>query len=74
MTQFEEKVLKDLAELKIHMRWLVGDGNEGKMQQLEQRMEKHEAALQRIGGIGATIGVLITIAHVAMEYWRVVHR
>ena len=34
MSDFEQKVLSDLAEVKAHMRWLVGNGNEGKMQEL----------------------------------------
>jgi len=50
MTNFEERVLRDLGELKAHMRWLVGNGNEGKIQELEARIRKHEAALQRTAG------------------------
>ena len=34
MSDFEQKVLSDLAEVKAHMRWLVGNGNEGKVQEL----------------------------------------
>ena len=47
MSDFEQKVLSDLAEVKAHMRWLVGNGNEGKMQELEERVGRHEAFLQR---------------------------
>ncbi len=50
MTNFEERVLRDLGELKAHMRWIVGNGNEGKIQELETRIQKHEAALQRTAG------------------------
>ncbi len=74
MTQFEEKVLKDLAELKVHMRWVVGNGNQGKMQELEQRIERQEASTQRLAGVGAALGLLITMAHVAIDYLRVAHR
>ena len=37
MTNFEERVLRDLGELKAHMRWIVGNGNEGKIQELESQ-------------------------------------
>jgi hypothetical protein len=74
MTQFEERVLRDLSELKANMRWLVGDGNEGKMQELEVRMQKHEAAMQKLGGICAAFGVLITVVHVVLDALRTVHR
>ena len=73
MNDFEERVLRDLAELKAHMSWLVGSGNEGKMQELEQRVRKHEQALQRLGGMGAAFGVLLTLVHVAIDYLRVRH-
>jgi len=67
MTNFEEKVLRDLGELKTHMRWIVGNGNEGKIQELEIRIQKHEAALQRTAGIGVAVGVLLTIMHLALD-------
>jgi hypothetical protein len=73
MNDFEEKVLTDLAELKAHMRYLVGSGNEGKMQELDGRVQRNEAQLQRMGGIGAAFGVLLTLLHVAFDYLRV-HR
>jgi hypothetical protein len=41
MSDFERKVLSDLAELKAHMRWVVGNGNEGKIQELEARVQRH---------------------------------
>lgn len=72
MTSFEEKVLRDLGELKTHIRWIVGNGNEGKMQELEARIHQQEATLQRITGIGAAIGGLLTLIHVACDYLRVV--
>ncbi len=59
--------------LKAHMRWIVGNGNEGKIQELECRIRKHEAALQRTAGIGVAVGVLLTIMHIAIDSLRVVH-
>jgi hypothetical protein len=74
MTQFEERVLTDLAELKAHMSWLVGNGNEGKMQELEQRVKRQEISLYRLGGVGAAVGGALTIVHLALDYLKVVHR
>lgn len=71
MNDFEEKVLTDLAELKAHMRYLVGSGSEGKMQELDVRVQRNEAQLQRMGGIGAAFGVLLTLVHLAVDYLRV---
>jgi hypothetical protein len=62
-----------VQELKTHMRWIVGNGNEGKIQELECRIRKHEAALQRTAGIGVAAGVLLTIVHIAIDSLRVVH-
>jgi hypothetical protein len=71
MNDFEERVLTDLSELKAHMRYLVGTGNEGKMQELELRIQRNESQLQRLGGIGAAVGVLITLLQLAFAYLRV---
>lgn len=73
MNDFEERVLRDLSELKAHMSWLVGTGNDGKMQELEGRVRKHDESLQRLSGVGAALGVLLTFVHVAIDYLRV-HR
>lgn len=73
MTDFEERVLRDLAELKTHMSWLVGAGNEGKMQDLEERVRHHDESLQRLRGVGAGFGVLLTLVHLAIDYLKV-HR
>jgi hypothetical protein len=73
MTNFEERVLRDLGELKAHMRFIVGSGNEGKIQELEVRIQKHEAALQRTAGLGVAAGVLLTLIHLAVDSLRLVH-
>lgn len=73
MNDFEERVLRDLGELKAHMRWIIGSGNEGKIQEMEDRLQKHEAYLQKVGGIGAAFGVLITLVHLAFDYLKVSH-
>jgi hypothetical protein len=71
INEFEQKVLADLSELKAHMRWLVGNGNPGVFQELERRVEEHEKFVQRAGGIGAALGVILTLVHLAIDYMRV---
>ena len=70
MSEFEQKVLTDLAELKAHMRWVVGNGNEGKMQELAERVERHEAYLQRFTGVASAMACLLTLFHFAIDYLR----
>jgi len=70
INEFEQKVLADLSELKAHMRWLVGNGKAGMIQELERRVEEHEKFVQRAGGIGAAVGVALTIIHLAIDYMR----
>jgi hypothetical protein len=55
------------------MRWIVGNGNEGKIQELETRIQKHEAALQRTAGLGLAAGILLTIVHLALDSMRAIH-
>ena len=54
MNEFEAQVLSDLSVLKTQMTGLMGDGNGGRLADLERRMERHEeqelAARQRICG------------------------
>lgn len=73
LTEFEQKVLSDLAELKVHMRWIIGNGNEGKMQELEQRVDRHEAYVQRFAGVATAVGSLLTLFHLAIDYLRFRH-
>jgi hypothetical protein len=70
MTEFEKQVLEDLAELKAHMRSLVGNGQPGRVQELEVRVQKHEAFVQRAGGLGAALAALATVVHFALDYLR----
>ena len=77
MTEVEERILAELtevksslAEVRAHLRWLLGDGNPGLIAQLEERVERHEAYVQKAAGVGAVLAVLLTIAHLAMDYFR----
>lgn len=71
MTEFEKQVLEDLTELKTEMRLLVGNGQPGRLQRLEQRVERHEKFVQRAGGVGAALAALLTLIHLAIDYLRV---
>jgi hypothetical protein len=73
MTDFERQVLADLAQLKAQMHDLLGDGQPGRLRRLEERVERHESLVQRATGIGALIAGLLTLLHVALEYFRVRH-
>jgi len=73
LTDFEQTVLSDLASLKADMRWLVGNGNQGKMQELEERVDRHEAYLQRFTGVATALASLLTLFHLAIDYLRFKH-
>ena len=70
MTDFEKTVLADLAELKAHMRYLVGSGIDGRVHELADRVNRHERFIQRTGGIAAAIAGLLTLLHVGIDYLR----
>jgi hypothetical protein len=70
MSDFEQKVLAGLSEVKAHVRWLVGNGNEGKIQELQEQVTRHEAFLQRFTGIATALACLLTIVHFAIDLLR----
>jgi hypothetical protein len=67
MTDFEGAVLAVLAVLKNQMKEVVGNGHPGRLAQLEDRILDHERALQRMKGIAAAFGGILTFAHVAID-------
>jgi hypothetical protein len=73
MSEFEKQVLADLAELKANMRWLVGNGKAGVIQDLATRVDRHERLLQRAGGLAAAAAGFVTLVHVAIDYLRLRH-
>ena len=73
ITEFEERVLNDLAELKTNMRWIIGNGNHGKIREIEERVNRHEAYLQRFTGVATAVGALLTFFHIAIDYLRLRH-
>jgi len=70
MNEFEAQVLSDLSVLKTQMTGLVGDGNTGRISELEKRIERHELNLQRAKGFMAAISVLFAVIEVALEAFR----
>ena len=70
MNEFEAQVLSDLCVLKTQMTGLMGDGNGGRIADLEHRMEQHEQNWQRAKGFLAPFSVLLTVAEVAVRAWR----
>lgn len=69
MNEFEAQVLSDLSVLKMQMAGLMGDGNSGRIGELERRMERHEQNWQRAKGIMAAASVLLAVIEVAVEGW-----
>lgn len=69
MNEFEAQVLSDLSVLKTQMYALVGDGNSGRLGELERRMERHEQNWQRAKGFLAAASVVFAVIEVAVEAW-----
>lgn len=67
MQGFEEQVLADLAVLKSQMASLMGNGQPGRLRELEGRVLEHERMLQRAIGIGSGLGALFAIAQVVID-------
>jgi len=70
VTDFERQVLEDLAEIKTNMRWLLGNGKPGKLQELTDRVDRHERLVQRFTGIGGMLAGLLTLVHLGLDYFR----
>ena len=66
MNEFEAQVLSDLNVLKTQMTSLMGDGNGGRIAELEHRMERHEQNWQRAKGFMAAFSVVLAVAEVAV--------
>ncbi len=66
MNEFEAQVLSDLSVLKTQMTNLTGDGNGGRLADLERRMERHEQNWQRAKGFLAAVSVLFAMVEVGV--------
>ena len=70
MTEFEGRVLADLKVLKSQMDQLMGIGQPGRLTQIEDRVELHERTMQRMKALVGAAGVLLTVVHLAIDYFR----
>lgn len=70
MTEFEGQVLADLSVLKNQMCQLFGVGQPGRLTQLEERVARHERSVQRMKGLVGAAGGMLTVFHVAIDYFR----
>lgn len=69
MNEFEAQVLSDLCVLKSQMSGLMGDGNGGRLADLERRIERHERNWQRTKGFLAAASVVATVLQAAVVAW-----
>lgn len=67
MTEFEAQVLADLSVLKNQMKTLLGNGNSGRIAQIESRIDHHEQSLQRAKGFIVAIGAVFTLIQCLIE-------
>ena len=70
MNEFEAQVLSDLNVLKTQINSLMGDGNGGRIAELERRMERHERNWQRAKGFLAAVSVIFAVIEVVVEAWH----
>ncbi|MGA7340382.1 MAG: hypothetical protein WBX18_07290 [Terracidiphilus sp.] len=70
MNEFEAQVLSDLSVLKTQMSGLMGDGNGGRLAELERRMDRHEQNWQRAKGFLAAMSVVLAVIEVTVEAWH----
>ena len=70
INEFEAQVLSDLNVLKSQMCALMGDGNGGRIAEIERRMEEHEQNWERAKGFLAAFSVLLTVVEVAVQAWH----
>jgi hypothetical protein len=68
MTDFEAAVLTDLKVLKTQMEQLLGNGQPGRLHDLEGRVAGAESGMQRLRGAGAAFGVVLTGLHIAITW------
>jgi hypothetical protein len=73
LIDFEAQVLADLGELKAQMRSLLGNGQPGRIKELEARVDRHEAYVQRVTGVIAVGTALLSVLHLVLDYLRL-HR
>jgi hypothetical protein len=71
MTDFEAQVLADLSVLKNQIGQVLGNGQPGRLTQLEGRMADHEKVVQRMKGMAGAFGGMLTFVHVAIDFFAI---
>jgi hypothetical protein len=56
--------------LKSQMDQLMGVGQPGRLTQIEARVEQHERSVQRMKGLAGATGILLTVIHLVIDYFR----
>jgi hypothetical protein len=70
MTEFEGQVLADLSVLKSQMTSLLGIGQPGRINMIEEQIQLHERSIQRVKGLAGAMSVLLTVVNIAIDYLR----
>jgi hypothetical protein len=70
MTEFEGQVLAELSVLQSQMKQLIGIGQPGRLNQLEERVDRHERTVQRLKGLAGALCGLLTAFHMALDFLR----
>jgi hypothetical protein len=68
MTDFEAQVLADLNVLKSQMQQVMGIGQPGRLNQLESRVSCTEESVQKVKGIVAAFGMVLTLIQLAIGF------
>ena len=68
MTDIEARILGDLQVLKTQMEQLMGNGQPGRLHDLEHRVVTTETSMQRMRGVVAAFGVVLTMLDLAITY------
>jgi hypothetical protein len=55
------------------MQQVMGNGTTGRIGQIEDRVLRHDQALQRMKGSAAAFGGFLTLLHVAIDYVAAKH-
>jgi hypothetical protein len=70
MNEFEQRVLEDLSALKVQMHQLIGIGQPGRVQALEERVAAHERAMQRVQGFAGAFGSVLAVVQLVFFLLR----
>ncbi len=52
----------------MQMEQLLGNGQPGRLHELERRVESHERSMQRMKGVCAAVGGVLTLVHLVLAW------